>query len=134
MKIVIDSNRVIAALIKDSTTREILFNSRFYFVAPEFLKDEVLKYRSQLVKKAKIQADEFNILFSILFEKISLTPKKGYEKYIKKLKSEIPDPKDIPYLACNIATKADGIWSHDPHFQKQTKIKVYTNNDLLKLV
>jgi len=33
MKIVIDSNRVIAALIKESTTREILFDKNFEFIA-----------------------------------------------------------------------------------------------------
>ncbi|MBL7055816.1 hypothetical protein ISS07_02805 [Candidatus Woesearchaeota archaeon] len=133
MKIVIDSNRVIAALLKDSTTREILFNSKFEFIAPEFLKAEIEKYEAFLIKKTKIRADEFDVLLSIIFERIRLISLKEYEKYIKKLKSEISDPKDIPFLACNLATKAEGIWTHDAHFLKQDKIKAYTNIDLLNL-
>ena len=39
MKIIIDSNRVIAALMKNSTTREILFNKNFEFFAPEYVKN-----------------------------------------------------------------------------------------------
>ena len=41
MNIVVDSNRVIASLLKDSTTREILYNRSFYFIAPEFVKEEI---------------------------------------------------------------------------------------------
>ena len=134
MKIVIDSNRAIAALLKDSTTRQILFNNKFDFVAPEFLKAEIKKYKTLLVKKTKIKEDEFDILLSIIFERINIIPRKEYEKYIKKLKPEISDSKDIPYLACNIAVKAEGIWTHDPHFLKQDKIKVYTNKDLLDIL
>ena len=45
MKIVIDSNRVIASLIKEGTTREILFDKKFEFFAPEFIKSEIDKYK-----------------------------------------------------------------------------------------
>mgnify|MGYP001584687135 CR=1 FL=1 len=47
MKVVIDSNRVIASLLRDSTTREILYNRRFDFIAPEFIKVEIQKYKTQ---------------------------------------------------------------------------------------
>jgi len=134
MRVVIDSNRVIAALLKDSTTREILFNRSFEFVAPEFLKEEIKKHEAFLVKKAKIRKDEFDILLSILFERINLIPQNGYQKHIKKLKGKISDQKDVPYLACGISTKAEGIWTHDLHFLKQGKIKIFTNKHLLNII
>ncbi len=34
MKITVDTNRIIAALVKDSTTRAILFDDNFKFVTP----------------------------------------------------------------------------------------------------
>jgi len=43
MKLVIDSNRVMAGLIKDSGTRMIILNEEFEFVAPEFLLSEIDK-------------------------------------------------------------------------------------------
>jgi len=133
MKIVIDSNRVIASLLKDSTTREILYNRRFEFVAPEFIKEEILKYKTEFIKKGKIKAEEFDILLSLLFERIILIPKNEYSKYLRKLETEISDSKDIPYLACCISIKADGIWSQDPHFLEQDKVKIFTNNYLLDI-
>mgnify|MGYP001585862824 CR=1 FL=1 len=67
MKIVIDSNRVIASLLKDGTTREILYNRNFDFVAPEFIKMEMLKYKKDLISKASITKEEFDSLLSLLF-------------------------------------------------------------------
>lgn len=133
MKIVVDSNRVIASLLKDSTTRKILFDRTFEFVAPEFIKVEMLKYKKDLMSKAGITEEEFGSLLSLLFERITLIPEEEYNKYFKELSAYISDPKDIPYFACSLATMSNGIWSHDPHFQKQNKVKIFTNIDLLRL-
>lgn len=131
MKVVVDSNRVIASMLKDSTTREILYNDLFNFVAPEFVMEEIVKYKHEFMARGKITADEFEELLLLLFEKVTLTPHEEYEKQIEELKKEISDPKDIPYLACCLATKSEGIWTHDPHFLEQNKIKIFTNKDLL---
>lgn len=133
MKIVADSNRVIASLLKSSTTREILFNRNFDFVAPEFIKEEISRHKLEFIKKAKITAEEFDVLLSLFFERITLVPKNEYRKYIEELKNKISDAKDIPYIACCLAAKAKGIWSHDPHFLKQDKAKIFTNKDLLDM-
>ena len=134
MKIVIDSNRVVASLLKESTTRKILYTKYFDFIAPEFVKEEIEKYEKEFIKKANISSEDFNILLSLLFERITLIPKEVYDKYLENLETKISDVKDIPYLACCIAVKADGIWSHDPHFLEQNKVKIFTNKDMLKMV
>ena len=134
MKIVIDSNRVVAALLKDSTTRGLLLNASFEFIAPDFIKEEVEKYRGVFVKKAKISVEDFDLLLSMLFESIKLIPKEEYASSMYKLISEISDPKDIPYLACSIAMEAEGIWTHDLHLKEQTKVRIFTNIDLLNSI
>ena len=133
MKIVIDSNRVIAAMMKGSTTREILFDQPFEFIAPDYLISEVSKYEDHIIKSIDVSKREFEILLAIIFEHITIIPESEYKDFIDKLKDGIKDPKDLPYLAACIATKAYGIWSHDPHFKEQEKIKVLTNIDMLKL-
>ena len=133
MKFVVDSNRIVASLLKDSTTREILYNHKFTFIAPEFIKEEIIKYKEQFIDKAKLSSEEFNMLLSLFFEKVKLISKECYQKDMDSLKKEISDLKDIPYLACCIATNSEGIWSHDPHFLEQDKVKIFTNKDLLDL-
>ena len=54
MKIVIDSNRAIAALIKDSTTRKILFDNIFEFIAPSHILVEINNYKSTIIQKIGI--------------------------------------------------------------------------------
>ena len=133
MKVVIDSNRAIAALIKDSTTREILFNSNFKFVAPSHITIEINSYKNAIIQKIGIAENEFDILLSLIFQHITIIPQKEYDGFIAKFKDDIKDLKDVPYIAACVATKAEGIWTHDPHFKKQKRVKVFTNIDLLKL-
>ena len=133
MKIVIDSNRIIASLLKEGTAREILYYRNLEFIAPEFVKEEIQKHKGDLLKKVNISIENFDILLSLLFERITLIPQSEYADYLNKLKIEISDPKDIPYLACCLATKSEGIWSHDPHFIEQKKVRIFTNKDLLDL-
>ena len=41
MRVVIDANRIMAALIKDSTTRKIFLKDEFEFIAPEHVLSEI---------------------------------------------------------------------------------------------
>ncbi len=52
MKNVVDTNRIIAALVKDSTTRSILFDKNFEFITPDYTiaeingcKNDILEFR-----------------------------------------------------------------------------------------
>lgn len=134
MKIVIDSNRVIAALIKDSTTREILFNKNFEFFAPEFIENEIEKYKEEILNKAGIPTEEFEILLSLVFEHISIISQSEYNSFFEESEKYTNDPKDIAYFSVCSLIKAKGIWTHDPHFLKQKKYKIFTNIDMIKFI
>ncbi len=51
MKILIDTNRIIAALVKESTTRDILFDENFEFVTPDYTLTEIKEHKEELSKK-----------------------------------------------------------------------------------
>jgi|SRR3989344_2390715 len=134
MKIVVDANRIIAALIKSGTTRDILLSEDFDFTSPEFVLREIDKYQDYIKNKTGLGLEEFELLLSIIFEHILIIPKEDYKEFMDNSKNLTEDSKDIPYLAvCNLI-KADGIWSHDPDFLLQTKYKVFTNIDLIKKI
>ena len=134
MKIVIDSNRIIAAIIKDSTTRQILLNKKFEFIAPSYVFSEITKYKDYITRKVNINSEEFDTLLSLIFENINIIKASEYDNFIKKLKNEVSDSKDIPYLAVAVFTEAKGIWTHDIHFKEQNKIEIFANMDMLKLI
>lgn len=134
MKIIVDSNRVISSLIKNSTTREILFNKEFQLFAPENIKSEIEKYKEEIIRKSSLSLEEFEVLFSLVIENVIIVPKEKYERYLNELRDTIKDPDDVAYLAVCSLINADGIWSHDPHFKEQDKVKVFTNIDMLKII
>ena len=133
MRIAVDTNRIIAALVKDSTTRKILFDKNFEFVTPDCTITEIQEHKDELKAKANLSDDEFGILLALIFGNIKIIPKSDYETYLDECKNDISDADDILVLAVAVATKAEAIWAHDPHFKEQKRIKVFTNIDLLKL-
>ncbi len=133
MKILIDTNRIISALIKEGTTRSILFDDFFEFVTPDNTIADIEKYKKEIQKKAKLTDDELELVIELIFEYITVIPESEYTKYLKECKNDISDQGDIPHLAACLATKADGIWAHDPHFKEQNKVKIFTNIDMLRM-
>ena len=133
MKILIDTNRIIAALSKQGTTRDILFDNFFEFVTPDYTIDEIKEHRDELKKKIKLTDEEFEILVALFFERITIIPESEFKQCFHECKNDISDPDDIPHLAACLATRAEGIWAHDPHFLEQHKVKVFTDIDMLRM-
>ena len=130
MRIVIDTNRIIASLIMDGTSRKILFNNKFEFISPSYTLTEILKYEKEIMNKARVTPEEFKVLISLIFEKIKIIPKSSYERFIEEANSLIKDTKDASFIALCLALNADGIWSDDPHFFSQSRIKIFTTRDM----
>ena len=134
MKIVADTNRVIAALIKDSISRKILFNKNFEFISPDYTTTEIHKYEEEIIEKAKVNKEEFEILLSLIFEHIEIIPKEKYQDFLEEAEKIIKDIDDISFIAVSLAIKADGIWSDDPHFLWQDKVKIFKTEDMLRFL
>src|SRR3989338_8610780 len=134
MKIVIDTNRIIAAFVKDGTTRKILLNKAFEFVTPDYTITEIDKHKEELQVKTGLDDSVFEVLLALIFENIKIIPFLDYTGFVGICKGKISDPDDIPVLATALATRAQGIWVHDPHFLEQKRIKIFTNKDMLELI
>ena len=109
MKIVVDTNRIIAALVKKGTTREILFNKNFTFITPEYTLIEINEHKEEIKSKTKTTEKEFEFLFDIIFEYVKIIPELEYHKFIEDCKNDLTDIDDVPILATALATNADGI-------------------------
>lgn len=134
MKLIIDTNRIIAALIKKGASRRIIFNRDFEFITPEHSIGEIYKYEDEIRKKANISHEEFEILLSLIFENIKIISKENYHDFLEIAKTLISDIDDVPFIAACFATKANGIWSDDSHFFEQNKIKVFRTFEMIKLI
>lgn len=133
MRIVIDTNRIIASLIRDSTSRKILLNENFSFVTPDHSFFEIYKHEEEIREKANVTHEGFEILIALIFEKIEVIPKSDYISFINESKRLISDMDDVPFIAVSLALRTDGIWSDDKHFQQQADVRVYRTGDIAKL-
>jgi predicted nucleic acid-binding protein len=131
MKLVIDTNKIMAAMIKDSLSRRIICTPMFQFITPDHTLQELSKYEKTIRKKARLTHQEFNLLVSLLFEHIMIVPKEDYEEFLNIAKTLIEDINDAPFIALCLAIKADGIWSDDTHFYTQKQYIVFQTKDLL---
>ena len=129
MELVIDSNILFAALIKNSATSEILFKHTLY--APEFIFEEFNKYKEYLKDKTKREEDEFEKFLDLFERNVILVPKEEYSKFITEAEKISTDEKDVLYFALALKLKC-GIWSNDKKLKTQNKVKVYSTEELLK--
>jgi predicted nucleic acid-binding protein len=127
MRLVIDTNRVMAGLLKDSTSRRIILHRSFSFFAPDYIETELFKHRLYLMKKAKVTTEDFDLIL-VPFEDFE----SEYQHAIEVMKAV--DENDAPFLAVGIALGIGHIWTEDRHFQKQDLIRVCSTHDLIGMI
>ena len=133
MRIVVDTNRIIAALIRNGVSRTIIMNDSFEFFTPDFTLTEINKYENDKINKAKITHEELKILREIIFERIEIVSIEEYFSFLETSKELISDSKDTPFVALALSKNVDGIWSNDAHFLKQDKIKIFKTEELFNM-
>ncbi len=82
MKLVIDTNRIIASLIKDNISRKILLNKQIQFICPDYSLIELLRHKKEIVNKAQTTEQILEILLSLLFEHIEIIPNADYQAFL----------------------------------------------------
>ena len=135
MRLIVDTNRIIAALIRDSSSRRILLSPKFEFISIRFGEKEVYKYKEEIITKANISAVQFEKLINTFSSKLSTLDDSSIESYMAEAKEIMGkiDTNDTPFIAAALS-KNCGIWSDDAHFQKQNKVKAWKTEELLKLL
>ena len=137
MEIIADTNRIIAALIKDGASRKIILSGKFTIYTVEFGVKEVKKYRQLIKKKAGITDGQLDAVMSSLLSKIIVMNERGIaaEKIFQAVKiiGHI-DKDDVPFIALSLALGKTPVWTDDKHFKAQRAIKALTTNRLAKLM
>lgn len=133
MKLVVDTNIVIAALLRDSSTRKILLHPLFSFSIPEHAFDEIERHEEELIKKSKLTRLRFHQVMDILKRHLNIVPTEEfighYPSALKAMKDI--DETDAPFLALSLSFDNDGIWTNDSHFDKQYLVRVWSTPDLM---
>ena len=131
MKLVIDNN-VLFSLMKPSSVNSYVFSSLSVdFCAPDFLKDEFNKHKTECMSKSGLSSSEFNERFREIVPQITFIPRSQFEHLFTKVR--ISDSDDIPYIAAALSINAS-IWSNDADLKEQPLVKVFTTAELVEML
>lgn len=135
MKLVVDANILIAALLKDSTTRELLLNENMELFGPEHLLNEIkhLLKNPGIRKRLKLNDDDLHDLTSSILSRIEFVPEKFFISFIKESLSSVTHPEDAPYFALSLALKLP-LWSNDSALKESSSIQVFNTSELIKFL
>ena len=119
-----DTNRVISALLREGETRRAILGTSARLCAPQFLQEEVVNHLPDLARRVGVDLETMATVLAPLLKRIQWVTLAEYEQALPSAKKalETIDPKDVPFLACALAVRADAIWSHDRHFDKQALV------------
>lgn len=134
MKLVIDSNIFIAALIREGLIRNIIVNFPGDLIIPDVAFYEVEKHKDELIEKSDLSIADFDELISELRYYVKVFPSReaiGFRRQAKEIIGSF-DEGDVPFIATSLALDYCPIWSDDKHFQMQREIEVYTTKKIVE--
>ena len=111
MTVIIDTNVLIAMLIKRGIVRELIINNPGEFITPDWCFEELWKHRNVWNKNKLDDNELLNILQELKGYYILEVPKNDYVKFENEASKIIRDKDDIPILALALAVDNKGIWT-----------------------
>lgn len=124
MRLVVDTNRFISALLRAGSTRRAFVETESELFAPVDVLDEIARHRASLVSRSGLAPADFETLLDALLAPIQWVPPHEFEPYllVANVAMQNADPNDTTFLAAALAVDADAIWSEDKHFDVQTLV------------
>lgn len=139
ISVVVDTNVLFTFFWKNSVAKNVFTKHRL--IAPELALKEIEKYSSEIIKKTGISNAEFNSVKKMLPEIVRFVPLEEYKGLLKEAvhladgltKEDILEfMNDIDFFA--LALKLNyPIWTNDKLFKKQTKVLVFTTQEIIEL-
>lgn len=132
MRLIVDTNRIIAALIKDGASRKIITHLKADLITVGFGKTEIKKHKKEILKKSRISENDLDIIFGRIFSKLIVLDDQTIKPYLSEADSIMKkiDIDDAPFIAAALATGSN-IWTEDKAFKKQKKVKIITTQELV---
>lgn len=130
MRIVVDTNIIFSALLlKNSKIRDILFNNKFSFYAPNFFFSEIFKYKEKIFHCTHLSEEDVYEYLNRILENIEFVR----ETFISMENREAAydlcreiDERDTPFIA--LALELDAyVWTGDRKLSRGLKERGFEN-------
>ncbi len=136
MRLIVDANILLAALIRDSSTRALLLDERLELIAPDALVIEVKRHvetDEEIRRKSHLSQSQLVELSSILCSQIRIVDRTEYWDELAEGFRLATHPEDAPYLALGLKTGVP-VWSNDAGMARQKQVQVLTTAEVFHLL
>ena len=134
MDLVVDATILFTGLTGKGITKDIIFLESVSLHCPEALFKEIEEHKSRIKYISTLPSSDLEFLLNKFKAKIKTFPLYKYDLFLKEANNLMPDPDDTEYLALSLALDKCPIWSEDPHFKKQSVVRVFTTKELVELL
>lgn len=113
MEIVLDANVLFRILISQGEILKLIFDDNLHIFAPLKLKEEFENNKEEILSKSKISEDDFNILCSLIFGRVTIVPLDKYKQFLPKAKQMLgKHKKDEDFIALCLL-KDIPLWTYE---------------------
>ena len=134
MDLVIDANIIISALIAtEGKTYDLILNDGIKLASPDKLAEELEKHKLEILEKSGLSGYDLNLFLSIISARINFVPYSEINKFVLEAENISPDQNDTEYFAVALKLRC-AIWSNDKKLKTQDKVKVYSTDELVKIL
>src|SRR3989344_5842248 len=111
-RLVLDTNVLFSIMKPDSAASYLFPAIRAKLFSPEFVTSELERHKAVCLAKSALSAQEFEMRWNEVEDKISFRGISLYERFLKEALGALPDPDDAPYvaLALSLAGKRKIAW------------------------
>ena len=133
MRVVLDTNVLLSALMRDGLTHTLLLYPDLDVVMPEFALEEVYRYLPSFAKRMGIATPQARLTVELLLGHVETVPHEDYSHEIQRADEILRDvdPDDAPFAARAFATSLP-IWTQDNALQNCKGISTISTMDLAK--
>ncbi|MBI5226634.1 hypothetical protein HY994_05385 [Candidatus Micrarchaeota archaeon] len=133
MDLVVDTNIVMAAIIRAGDTRRLLFHGELNLFSPRYVLLELAKYGAELRIKSRLSSVDFREVVRRVLSRIRLVHSDQYSPYRDLALSVCPDFGDWPFFAVAMMNDCP-LWTSDPALLQQYHVPTYKTVDLVDLL
>ena len=129
-----DANVLIAALMRDSTTRRLLILGGHELHVPEYVFEEIAEHWDELWPRSRLSSDALKEVLRILRGHVDEHRVADYNDDLGAAIEMLGerDPGDAPYVALALSLRADGIWTEDRELGTVEGVSTFHTADLVE--
>lgn len=128
-----DANVLIAALMRDSTTRRLLVLGGHELHVPAYVFEEIENHWGDLSSRSGLPSDTLREVLGALRSPVAEHRVSAYGDLLDAATRRLEggDVKDAPYVALVLALSAEGLWTEDRGLTSVEGVRVIRTADLV---